>query len=226
MSAKYRASAAHRWMTCCGSAELEALMPERTSAEALEGQWAHVELERCVSQDMPMNEWPDDPYLRRVLQLYSSLLWEARWTIKLDVFSETFMALSDDVGGTPDIAIVDHDNKLGVIIDLKWGIGVKVKAINNPQLAIYACALAQCHKLQHVDAYIAQPRIEEQPQLWSMNQQLLTAWRNKILDAAERCKEHKELYVPSVAACRFCNACAICPALAEMGREAMEEMRA
>lgn len=223
MQAKYRASAAHRWMSCPGSVDLEALMPQTTTREAQEGQRAHAELEKFVKGLVPLESLDDD--LQIAAQFFNSLLWEARYVERLDIYSETFFRLSEDIGGTPDIALVDHDNKIGAIIDLKWGVGVNIEARDNPQMAVYACTLANAHQLQHVDVFVLQPRIGHAVKHWPMTLATLQRWSYKLTKAAESAAQNNHTYIPSESACRFCVACAICPALTNIGMNMLEQIQ-
>lgn len=76
----------------------------------------------------------------------------------------------------------------GVIVDLKYGRGKKVKTENNSQLAYYAVALRACSKkkLEQVRVRIVQPRIEDASTSITFSKEDLDAWGLKLTLGAEQ----------------------------------------
>jgi hypothetical protein len=104
------------------------------------------------------------------------------------------------------------------IIDLKYGMGVKVDAEGNEQMAIYGlAALDQYEALGPFDAVkmtIIQPRINNYSST-TMTADELRAFGLKVKDAAQAIVKGDKTLVAGEKQCRFCRAKAVCPALRE-----------
>lgn len=122
----------------------------------------------------------------------------------------------DGATGTSD-AVVLCDTTL-VVADLKYGMGVKVEAENNPQLQIYALAalreFSMVQDFTHVRMVIVQPRLNHISEHTMTVEELeefgVSAWNA----AVETRKENADL-VPSDKGCKFCKAKATCTKLRE-----------
>lgn len=132
----------------------------------------------------------------------------------------------EDAEGTADLAILrPHELE---VRDLKFGRGVEVEAIDNPQLVMYA--LGVLRKLgpviedpETIRLVIHQPRLAG-PKEWVLTLAELLAWEPKIEAAAQRVElarleseggeEWEATYLhPTNAGCKFCPAKATCPSL-------------
>lgn len=129
--------------------------------------------------------------------------------------------------GTSD-AVVLLDNEI-IIVDLKYGRGVKVDADSNAQLQIYALGALQEYdflgaftQVRHV---VVQPRLDHISE-WLCSVAKLDAFAKRVGEHAERCLSALTYYIkwgelhekhlkPGTDQCRFCNAKAICPALSQ-----------
>ena len=225
-------------MRCAGSAALEAGCPDDSSAFADEGTAAHelaamaltnavdaraylgrvIEVNGKgweVTEDMASNV---QQYLDFVRAIDGDLMVEQRLSIT-DITGE------DGAGGTSDAVILAGDEI--VIVDLKYGRGVKVDAEDNKQLQIYALAALNEFDLlgdfKRVRMAIVQPRLGHLSE-WDRTVSELREFGTKVKQAAERCtaavtfygnyKELHEKYLsPGNDQCRFCKAKATCPAL-------------
>lgn len=131
------ASKAHRWMRCPGSIALEAPIQDTTSAHAEEGTRAH-ELAAAILERKPFLEDSDLEMFNHVMTYVGYVRAEAEGHTLL---IEQRVDYSDVIGvpdsfGTADCIILAGDTIK--IIDLKYGMGVKVDAEENEQLMLYA----------------------------------------------------------------------------------------
>lgn len=224
-------SAAHRWLHCTGSVPLTADMPEETSSYAKEGTWAHrlAELRLTGVADFSdderqkaeadgvdvasLNE-PVNFYVNFVQSLGGRLFVEQRLQLE---------AITHEKGsrGTSD-AVVITDNEL-TICDLKYGMGDKIEAEENPQLTIYAAAaynaFAPMFDIEKVTMVIVQPRLNHVSQ-WTITADELQTRVNEISAVAQKCLDAcghdfpQWEFTPGVKACKYCKARFTCRALA------------
>ena len=226
-------SASKRWLSCPPSARLHAKLIERlgeqTSEFAAEGTKAHslselklrlangeinqfrYDAEKKLLGDIPRDmETFTDVYVDAVLErLYAArkLCPDARLFIeqKLDM-SEWVPACF----GTSDAVIVT-DSTLEVI-DLKYGKGVPISAIGNPQARLYALGavneFGDIYSFYTVRETIIQPRLDSITEE-TMSKLDLLAWGEAIRPTAKLAYEGKgEFHCGDW--CRFCAAKAIC----------------
>ena len=234
MHAILSASSSKRWMACPPSARLEEKLRERfgdrSSPFAEEGTRAHALAElklrreigeindfsfkaqraelKDVDQEM---EWATDFYVDTVMQKF----YEARKACPdAKLFIEQRLDFSRWVPkgfGTGDAVIVS-DYILDVA-DLKYGRGVPVDAVNNPQARCYGLgALAEFGDLygfQKIRNTIIQPRLDSVTEE-TLSREELTEWaKNELTPKAELAWKGEGEYDPGDH-CRFCAARALC----------------
>lgn len=248
---KFSASSSHRWMTCPGSMVLESTQPNSSSPYADEGSAAHwvaseVLLGKLTLADAVGRDWwPGggskpvritqdmcdhvQTYIDTVLTYGGELLVEQR------VHYHNWLGCKkEEAFGTSDAVIMDGD--LITIVDLKFGMGVRVFAEENPQLMLYALgALYEFEMLgdfKRARMVISQPRLGHHDE-WECDVSELHAFAARAKAAVETVKDVTAGYIgtgqvigmrdtldtyaklhPSEDACRFCKAKAVCPALA------------
>lgn len=230
-------SAAHRWLVCTPSARLHAKLVERLgeteSSFAREGTLAHslAELklrlangeinefrfgaERKLLGSIPAEmDRATDTYVDVVLErLYAArkVCPDAR------LFVEQRLDMSEWVPGcfgTSDAVIVS-DQTLEVM-DLKYGKGVPVDAVGNPQARLYAlgaiAAFGMLYGFKSVRETIIQPRLDSVTEETLSKDELLQ-WGAGIRPAAQLAWKGQGEFQPGEH-CRFCAAKAICAARA------------
>ena len=124
--------------------------------------------------------------------------------------------------GTVD-ALVIAANKI-FVIDLKFGKGVKVEAVENSQLMLYALgAISDLEDLltgdETVTTMICQPRLDWIDSYETKVSDLLEWADTVVKPAAELAMTDDAPLMPGESQCRFCAANAVCPALIEKTEE-------
>lgn len=238
-------SSAKRFLACPPSARLNAKLIDRfgeqSSPFAQEGTQAHALSElklrhetgeindfRFKAQKEALGEIPKememftDRYVDEVLERYyaakrtcpdAQLLVEQRLNMERWV---------PGCFGTSDAVVVSDD--ILIVIDLKYGKGVPVSAVENPQARLYALGALNeygaLYGFDQVRTVIVQPRLESTTEETISREDLL-AWGEEIRPIAEQAwKGEGEFQTGDH--CRFCAARAICAARAA---EAMDIFR-
>ncbi len=227
------ASNAHRWMACPGSVRLEgALPPSPGSAYAAEGTAAHALAETCLSKGVGADDYIGstmdgfmvtqdmadavEVYLtecRRIMAI-PGIQWWIEKRFSLDPLKPPVPMF-----GTADFVAWDNKTFTLYVVDLKFGMGVVVEVVNNPQLRYYGLG-ALCSdtwvrlKCKNVSLTIVQPRAAHPDgpvRTETLTFTELMKWGHGLLDAA---KATTKPDAPLVAGkqCRWCRAAGICPA--------------
>lgn len=244
--AKLSPSGAHRWMACPGSVVLEAEFPDTSSVYADEGTAAHTLAGWCLDGKLDADGYRggeikvgertfaiDDTMIDNV-QDYVKLVREYAASGTLLVEQKVPIGhLTGEAGatGTSDAVIV-RGNEL-VVVDLKYGMGVKVDAANNPQLQMYALGALEEFELlgdfEYVTMVIHQPRLNHVSE-WSVPVSVLREFADEVRERSGHVQLAQSLEFgsdpdllagflsPGEKQCKFCKAKATCPALrAEVG---------
>lgn len=223
------ASGAHRWLNCTPSARLESDEPESTSAAAEQGTAAHAlaehKLRRALKQrsKRPVSAWIDDE-METLTDDYVSFVQE-----HISIAQETcgdpqvlieqrldFSHIVPGSFGTGDCVIIAEPTLQ--IIDLKYGQGVLVEAVNNPQLMLYALgalhAFRSLYDIETVSVTIYQPR-RANVDTWEISVAELEQWaETEVKPKAELASAGEGEFCPG-SWCQFCRIAPTCRARAE-----------
>ena len=220
-----------RFIPCPGSLPASIDKPNSSSVQADEGVFAHAILADCLVQGLDAEAFvgkvsgcgrftwtPDDAaygqlYLDTVRDLMdddAELMVEQ--TLGLD-------HLVPKLKGTLDAVVLNWSTGEIIDIDLKWGRGVEVSAIDNPQLQAGCLSAYEAFGLlgefTSARGVIVQPRISGNrvtEDSWTINQ--LREFGGKITAAWQSAISDQPHYEPGEKQCKFCRAADDCPALA------------
>ena len=221
--AKLGASNAHRWLMCPGSVAAEDGLPDTTSPAAAEGTVAHELAELALRTGATaLNSFADHEMAEYVREYFEYvMLHQGDNTLMI----EERVDYSDWVPGgfgTAD-AIIIGDDKLH-IVDLKYGMGVRVDAENNPQGMLYALGVwAQYGWMtdaKEITISIVQPRLYSVSE-WSIGVDDLLRWAEWAKQRAEATADPDAPRVPGESQCKFCKAKASCAALRDYTEAAL-----
>ena len=220
-------SASHRWIECPPSVRLTEFMEDKPSPYADEGTLAHSIAENKLNnylgytdksvkcEDTSMDEYTDD-YVAFVAE-------QMRVLNTPSAFVEQRVDCSRYVPecfGTCD-ALIISDGVLH-ICDLKYGTGVKVDAVGNDQLRIYALGALEMfsclYEISTVRMSIFQPRLSH-CDTWELPVDELLKWADEVLVPAARQAWNGEGEFKAGEHCRFCKAKSNCRKRAEYNLE-------
>jgi hypothetical protein len=228
-------SAAHRWMRCAASVGLEKTVANVGSKYAAEGTVAHTIGSECLQALLKDGICQPGDYLGRTMSadgfefcVGKDMVGYVEDYIRLvmsyaeggQLLVERRVDFSRAIGvenstGTSDVIIL-FPNRI-VIIDLKYGMGVKVDAEDNEQMKLYAIGTLESYGMM-VDAedvvmVICQPRLGHVSEACITIEQLDEFAEEARLAAIAALDHENPAFEPGEKQCRFCSAKAICPAL-------------
>lgn len=232
-------SSASQWLTCTPSPRLGEHIKDSSSEFADEGTLAHAYAEvflkhhddkKMLVKELnnlkkhPFHEKHYSPELEEHGSNFADyVLEQCRGDYALEVEQKLDLRTWIPGGfGTGD-AIVVKDQVLN-LNDLKYGRGVKVSAVSNKQLMIYALGCIEkygwIYDFHTVRLHIYQPRLNN-ISVWSITVEELEAWaESELREKAQMAHEGKGDLVPGEH-CRFCKVKAECRALAKFTQDAV-----
>jgi len=255
--AKLSPSGAHRWMRCPGSVALEAQFPDDSSVFAAEGTLAHLLASDELDGVKPARErigeqhtvdgfdFTVDKVMVAYVEDYVKLVREyAEGGVLLVEQKVPIGHLTGEEGatGTSDAVIVHANEGRLTVVDLKYGMGVRVMAAENEQAMMYALgALERYEQLADftdVCMVIHQPRLNSVAEHWIRVDDLMK-FGEKVSEAADSVEHYAARYgsepiedwsetalEPGEKQCKFCKAArnAGCPALDAVVAETYDEI--
>ena len=239
--ARLSGSNAHRWMRCPGSVNLEAKCPKGSSEFAREGTAAHALAAECLTKNLePASQvgvtlelgerdgtFEVNADMAEHVAKYVGQVRE--WAEEGHLLVEQSVPIDhltgeEDAESTADCIVISADGRHFRIADLKFGKGVEVLAESNEQLMIYALGALEIIRTMgweptEATLAICQPRVSSEPSEWRISVKDLEAFGRRVLDAANAVDLPDAPLAAGDKQCKFCNAKAICPALASKALE-------
>lgn len=240
-------SSAARWIACTPSARFTEGYPDETSAAAEEGTRAHeiaelvlrhwlegsysvesetiiadmaraIGLETCDDATLEMLECAigyADYIKANVVETLESASRQIAIETRLDLG-----LLVPDAFGTADCYA--HDERRLHVVDYKYGKGVEVSAIENPQMMIYALGCLDDvfvrtgrETIEEVVLHIYQPRARNRS-TYHVSVEALQLWANEVLAPRADMAHRGEGTFTAGEHCRFCRAKTDCKTYTEM----------
>lgn len=226
-------SASHRWLNCTAAPRLEEGVEDKGSDYAAEGSLAHAycahklksffgfptqreeeEIEELKKYHTGEMDEYTDTYKTIILEKFNNA---CVTTQDAQLLIETRLDFSDyipDAFGTAD-AIIIADGTMEVI-DFKYGKGVKVSAVDNTQMMIYALGAYERFNFEYniskIKMTIVQPRIDNISEEEIMACDLLSWASTELIPKAKLAYKGDGPQVPGEW-CQFCKVKSCCKAL-------------
>lgn len=223
------ASSSHRWLHCLPSARLELEFKDTSGTAADEGTAAHALSEHKLKKALhirskrPISDYDSDE-MEECTDAYVDFVMEqvelarnfCNDPIILIEQRLDFSCYVPDGFGTGDCLIIS-DERLH-IVDFKYGMGVLVDAVDNPQMKLYALGALEIYEslydINEVSMTIFQPR-RENVSTWTVPVEELKCWAEEELKPkAVKAYNGEGEYIPGEW-CTFCKAAVRCRARAE-----------
>lgn len=228
--ATYSPSGYERWSNCPGSINLTKDLPRKSTAFSMEGTCAHELAEYCLTNGVDADSRIGQEYNIEGTQFVISREMAEHVQTYLDLVAtfhgnkliEQKLPISHitgekDAHGTADCVILADDEL--IIVDLKYGMGVRVDAERNTQLMIYALGALEAYswagEFKRIRLVICQPRLDHISD-WTLDDlPALHAFGEEVRAAVIATQQPEPEIVPGEKQCRFCPAASTCTALAE-----------
>jgi len=223
------ASGAHRWLNCPPSASLEAKFEDSSGEAAAEGTAAHAMAEYKLLKALgrkakkPTSKYDSeemedytDGYVAFILEMLEAAKKTCKDPIVLVEQRLDFSKYVPEGFGTGDCIIVS-DGVLHVI-DFKYGQGVLVDAVDNPQMMLYGLGslllFDGIYDIEKVYMTVYQPR-RENINTYVLPKDDLYKWAEEELKPTAKQAFKGEGEFRSGEWCRFCKAAVKCRTRAE-----------
>lgn len=219
------ASSAHRWLECPPSAVAAEAYSNEGTDYTREGTLAH-EVAEIVARCFPETpgKWPEGTTTEMIDNAidYRDYIAELKTSDQAIVLLEQRVDFSPWVPhgfGTADCIIIQGTTM--DVIDYKYGVGVAVSAVDNPQEMLYGLGALNdygfAYDIETVRLHIFQPRIDN-TSVHELSTEQLLAWGEKVKPIAAKAEKGKGDYKPGTH-CRFCPHAGRCRALTKVCTE-------
>ncbi len=226
------ASSAHRWLNCPPSAVAAEAYPSQDTEYTREGTLAHEVAEVVARQTLAGGKDVSDTYKEAITHEmidcaneYAAYIQEQLKSDDAVVLLEQRVDFSPWVPngfGTCDCIILQGDTL--IIIDYKYGQGVAVSAVDNPQMKLYALGALNdyglAYEVTNVETHIFQPRLNN-VSADRMTVGVLEKWGEGIKPTAQKAAKGKGNYKPGEH-CRFCPHAGKCRSLTKICTQYVE----
>jgi hypothetical protein len=183
------------------------------SYRLLDGEVGHYDLGMLDWALNALEDWHDDQlrYVEEWIEFLQECLAEEEGAVLyLEVVVDTGVP---GVWGTADAVIVYPSGRIRVI-DIKYGAGVKVQCVGNPQLRFYGVGALETLiedplTIHEITTTVWQPRMNNISEETLTRHELLN-WRDDVIPAAKLALSDDAPFGPSEEVCRWCPVAGIC----------------
>ncbi len=224
--AKLSASASAKWINCAGSVKAESnIKVTGSSPAAQEGSCAHAVAEIGLTTDRNIDlligaeveGWEVTQeivdYAHDYINYVKSFSGVGFYEQKVD-----YSNIAPEGFGTADAIIIDESEKLVRVIDLKYGRGVVVDAVENTQGILYALGVmndyGHLYDIENVEIHIYQPRLGNFS-VWAISADELEDHGRYIKERAKLALSPNPPRTAGEKQCRWCAAKATCKELSD-----------
>ncbi len=221
MHAKYSPSKLSRVLACPGSVPFSEYLDtdNKTTAYAEEGTLLHELTAECLEDEEAINgvAWEDPEHKFLVEQAVQAVHSIQNGFISYKMYQDTRVYMKGiDCNGTLDVGIIG-ETELGTevhVIDFKFGGGVEVSAVDNPQGQAYIDGFMNLLGLEYMQKvkmffWIIQPRMNkvESEQYFPHDQRY---FRERLIKAIRLAESKNPPFCPGFAQCRWCPGGGVC----------------
>jgi len=240
------ASSASRWLNCTPSPRLEEGFPNESSSFAEEGTLAHelaevflkealglttikkatLKVEEITENALYSHDMEDYvmKHIDYVLEQYNEAMRKDKLAVILIEERVDITHLIEDGFGTCDVIVIA--NGVMEVIDLKYGLGVRVDAKDNSQLKLYALGALEAYDFLYdvhtVKLTVTQPRMDSISS-WDITAKDLRDWGETVVKPTAKIAYSGEGEQKTGDWCRFCKASARCKAQNDLALEAAKQ---
>ncbi len=239
-------SSAARWLTCTASVEMAAKAPKPKESDfAREGTIAHslAEVEARREFQLSGHESYETDIAKVRAELLDFLGGDEQATERefeaMQYYVAWYIDILEEAKGEDGALLLEQRLATGIpgcwgtsdavvirgdcihVIDLKYGRGVEVSPVENPQFMLYALGALKAYRdmleqTRRVRMTVFQPRINN-VDTWEISVERLEEWRETVArPAAKKALSNEGTeFAPSESACKFCPAAGICKPRAE-----------
>tara|TARA_R110000868_G_scaffold188854_5_gene431705 strand:- start:307 stop:1446 length:1140 start_codon:yes stop_codon:yes gene_type:complete len=226
------ASGSPTWLGCPGSRKAQEGYKNKSSAFAIEGTHAHKLADLCLKNKKDAEFYIGKKVLKTVVEADMAAFVQeyldyvrAHESKNTELFTEMRVDFGHIVSGgfgTLDAAVMDYDNHICHIFDLKYGKGIQVYAFENTQSQLYALGFLKELKfltdIKTFRIHIVQPRkVTHAP--WDITVEDLQLFAKYATERGELAMTDSAPRVPGNKQCQWCDAKPDCEALAKFCEE-------